>query len=244
VAATRNGGASWTDISAGLPQRWVTRVTPAPADSGVVYVSISGFRNVDEDAHLFSSSDYGAHWQSISGDLPTGPMNDVVCDPTVPGRLYVASDFGTYYTNDLGVHWMPLGLDLPRVPVIQLVLHTPSHQMVAATYGRSMYTLDLSQLDAATPPNASVPSKYLLVSLYPNPFNARTTIDFDIPTAGPAELAVFDVTGKRVATLLTGFQRAGQSRVQWAAQNAATGTYFVKLTAGGQTRITKALLIR
>jgi photosystem II stability/assembly factor-like uncharacterized protein len=243
VWVTRNGGNAWTDISAGLPQRWVTRVTPDPVDSATVFVSISGYRNVDEDAHLFMSTDFGSTWQSISGDLPVGPMNDVVRDPSVPGRLYVASDFGVYYSNDLGANWMPLGLDLPRLPVMQLVLHTPSHQLVAATYGRSMYTLDLTQLAAGETPRG-VPSSYLTVSLYPNPFNALTTIDYDIPAAGRAQLTVFDITGRRVATLLSGFQPAGRGRIQWPAQGAASGTYFVQLTAAGQTRITKALLLR
>ncbi len=242
VWVTRNGSA-WTDISAGLPQRNITRVTPDPVDSAAVFVSISGYRNVDEDAHLFYSTDFGAHWQSISGDLPTGPLNDVVRDPSVPGRLYVASDFGTYYSNDLGAHWMPLGLNLPRVPVMQLVLHTPSHQLVAATYGRSMFTLDLSQLSAENAAHGA-PSNYLLVSVYPNPFNALTTIDFDIPAAGHIELAIFDMMGRRVTTLRQGFQPAGHASIQWPAQSFASGTYFVKLAAGGQTRITKALLLR
>jgi photosystem II stability/assembly factor-like uncharacterized protein len=243
VWVTRNGGTTWTDISAGLPQRYVTRVAPDPIDSSAVFVTISGFQNAEEDAHLFYSDNFGSSWQERSGDLPTGPLNDVVRDPAIPGRLYTASDFGTYYSNDLGMTWIPLGLGLPRLPVMQLVLHNPTRQLVAATYGRSMFALNLDEIEAV-PQNSDVPASYLLVSVYPNPFNAVANIDFRIPKAGNMEIAVYDLTGRKAATLLSGYQPAGRARVQWAAQNFATGTYLIRLTAAGQTRVSKALLIR
>ena len=146
VWVTQNGGASWQNRSAGLPDRWITRVVPDPNEINVVYVTISGFRNNEQDAHIFMSDDYGANWQNISGTLPMGPLNDVVPDSDIPGRLYVASDFGTFVTPDYGDHWMALGEDLPIVPVIQLILHNPTRILTAATYGRSMFTLNLNEL--------------------------------------------------------------------------------------------------
>lgn len=152
VWVSTNYGASWQNRSQGLPNRWITRVSPDPLDSNGIYVCLSGFRNPEQNAHLFYSSDLGVTWQSISGDLPEGPLNDVIPDPNFEQRLYAASDFGTFVSVNRGQQWVALGEDLPRVPVLDLVLHNPTRQLVAATYGRSMYTLALSELDLNRPP--------------------------------------------------------------------------------------------
>ncbi len=152
VQVTTNSGLIWTNRSAGLPDRWVTRVSVDPRVAGTVYVTVSGFRNAEQNAHLFRSTNYGARWWAISGGLPEGPLNDVIPDSLYPGRFYVASDFGTFVTPDWGAHWLPLGANLPRVPVLDLVFHAPTRQLVAATYGRSLFTLDGNQLALEQPP--------------------------------------------------------------------------------------------
>ncbi|MBI5058986.1 T9SS type A sorting domain-containing protein [candidate division KSB1 bacterium] len=143
---TTNGGTNWLNRSSGLPNRWITKVAADPHDRNGCYVTITGYRNAETDAHIFRSEDQGQHWTNISGELPAGPLNDVIVDPEIIGRLYVGSDFGAYVTPDYGEHWYPLGEGLPRVPVIDLVLHAPTHALTAATYGRSMYRADLTTL--------------------------------------------------------------------------------------------------
>jgi photosystem II stability/assembly factor-like uncharacterized protein len=239
---TINGGVAWENHSAGLPNRWITRVTPDPVTASVVYVTVSGFRNNEDDAHLFRSTDYGATWQDIGAGLPLGPLNDVVVDPQLPSQLYVASDFGVYITTDLGEHWSALGENLPSVPVIDLVLHTPSHTLTAATYGRSMYSIDLAELAVEAP--TLQPDGHLLLNSYPNPFNSQTTISYSIPRSGQVELSVFDITGRHVSTLLEGLTTAGSGTIQWTAQDLPSGTYLLRLTAAGQTQLHKILLLK
>lgn len=83
----------------------------------------------------------------------------------------------------------------------------------------------------------------------PNPFNPKTTIRFALPTAGEATLAVFDASGRRVATLLDGPQAAGAHEVVWGGRDDAgntvpTGIYFYRLqhASGEETR--KMLLLK
>lgn len=152
VWVTRDGGATWNNRSAGLPERWITRVAPDPLQENVVCVTPSGFRNAEQNAHIFRSTNYGQTWENISGNLPAGPLNDVIFDPAIAQRLYVASDFGTFVSVNGGEHWAALGELLPRVPVLDLELHAPTRKLTAATYGRSMYTLDLTQLLLNRPP--------------------------------------------------------------------------------------------
>src|SRR5262249_6161087 len=58
---TTNRGSTWTDISAGLPTRWVTHVTTDPTNASVVYVTLSGFTLDESAAHVYRSVDAGDH---------------------------------------------------------------------------------------------------------------------------------------------------------------------------------------
>ncbi len=148
VWVTQNADASgmftWTNISATLPLRWISRVTVDPYDPAIAYVTLSGYKVEDLLPHIFRTTDYGANWISISGNLPDFPINDVVVDPDNTSTLYIGTDFGAFYTTDLGVSWNPLGTSMPIVPIHDLVLHNGDRKLVAGTHGRSMYSLDLS----------------------------------------------------------------------------------------------------
>jgi hypothetical protein len=60
-----------------------------------------------------------------------------------------------------------------------------------------------------------------------------TNIDFSLPDASHVDVAVFDVAGRRVATLAEGRFEAGVHTVRWDARNAAAGVYFCRFQAGG-----------
>ncbi len=84
---------------------------------------------------------------------------------------------------------------------------------------------------------------------HPNPFNPATRISFGLPTAGPIDLAVFDLCGRRVATLRQGFQPAGRHEVVWngtdqAGRAVASGVYIYRLAAAAATLTGKMLLLR
>ena len=67
VWGTRDGGASWTDLSAGLAaDRWVTRVVASAFDEGTVYVSQNGYRNDEFAPYLWRSADHGRTWESLA----------------------------------------------------------------------------------------------------------------------------------------------------------------------------------
>ncbi|GAA2107097.1 WD40/YVTN/BNR-like repeat-containing protein [Actinomadura alba] len=136
VAVTRDGGAGWTKINAGLPDRWVTRLRVDPSDADVVYVTLSGFRSGSDAAHVFRSTDGGSTWKNISGTLPNAPVNDIV---QVGRTLYVANDVGVFVSPLGGSHWLPLP-GLPETPVMELRVHRPGGRLYAASFGRGMYS--------------------------------------------------------------------------------------------------------
>ncbi len=144
---TTNGGGNWTSVNTGLPDRWVTRVAADPYDESIAYVTFSGQRVSSPLPHVYRTNDYGSTWQSISSNLPEGPINDVIVDPMNPSVLYVGSDVGVYVSEDLGGSWAPLGTGLPITTVHDLTLHEPTRKLVAGTHGRSMFSCQLSAAD-------------------------------------------------------------------------------------------------
>jgi hypothetical protein len=83
----------------------------------------------------------------------------------------------------------------------------------------------------------------------PNPFGDRTTIEFALPEPTTVTLAVYDLMGRRVATLVDGAQRAGTHQIPWAGrtrdgQALASGVYLLRLTAGERTFTERMTLVR
>src|SRR6266511_2906903 len=142
VWITKNTGGTWTEITAGLPTRWITRLAVDPGNALVAYVMVSGYRSGDPKAHVFRTTNGGAAWQDISANLPDAPVNDIVLDPRNAAVLYVATDVGVF-TSTVGTgQWSPVGTGLPAVPVADLEA-TPGATtlLTAATYGLGMYRI-------------------------------------------------------------------------------------------------------
>ena len=91
---------------------------------------------------------------------------------------------------------------------------------------------------------AQAPSRYALYQNYPNPFNPVTTIRFSIPQDELVTLAVYDITGREVATLLNYHLSAGTYTVQWNARAAASGVYYCRMSAGTFLETKKLMVLR
>ena len=146
VWKTEDGGATWTWFSShGLPTRWVTRVAVDPDDSQTAWATFSGFRNGEDAAHVFKTTDGGETWANVSGNLPNAPVNDIVLDET-RGTVFVGTDVGIFALRNDKKNWAPLGVGLPLAPVLDIRLHDASSTLYASTFGRSMWKLDVSAL--------------------------------------------------------------------------------------------------
>jgi hypothetical protein len=83
-----------------------------------------------------------------------------------------------------------------------------------------------------------------LVGNFPNPFSEETTIAYQLHEGARVQLAVWNLTGQRVATLLDERQGTGHKKVTFRPQDLASGTYFVRLRTGGQTYTHKMTLVK
>jgi hypothetical protein len=105
-------------------------------------------------------------------------------------------------------------------------------QMLTPPYTRRAFRITRSITAGVTPP--AVPASLALASPRPNPSAGATRLEFDLPSAGNAELSVFDASGRRVATLVDGEQPAGRHSATWdghatGGERVAAGLYFARL---------------
>ena len=109
------------------------------------------------------------------------------------------------------------------------------------------YTKGAITVDNATAVDDDIsplPLEFTLDQNYPNPFNPTTTIGFTLPQAGQVSLEVFDILGRRVATLVDEFLAAGRHEAVWNADSSPSGLYFYRLTGGGKSTVRKMTLIK
>ncbi len=94
--------------------------------------------------------------------------------------------------------------------------------------------------------NADIPKpgNFSLVESYPNPFNAQTTIRFNLATAGKIKLETFDLLGRRVATLIDRELAAGVHSVIWDCAGLPSGVYFYRLSDGDRSATSKVTLLK
>jgi hypothetical protein len=96
----------------------------------------------------------------------------------------------------------------------------------------------------ATNDTGELPSKIKLHQNTPNPFNPETRITYELPEQSDVRLEVFDLTGRKVATLVNRQQSAGNYRVSFNANNLSSGVYLYRLTTPVTTLSRKLTVIK
>ncbi|MBK8442894.1 MAG: T9SS type A sorting domain-containing protein [Sphingobacteriales bacterium] len=169
VWRSNNAGTSWERVDASLPDRYVTHLFTSYENSNRVWLSYSGYKDNDDTPHLFRSDDAGDTWLSVAGDLPNIAINRVAVMEGNEDVLFVATDGGVYFSQNGGTHWELLGNNLPIVPVYDIEIDATAKELIAGTFGRSLWTIDIADLLPAQPCTLVLEDDYY--SLYDNPQN-------------------------------------------------------------------------
>lgn len=162
VHLSRDGGASWDDVSP--PHRseaMINAIEISPHDPGTVYLAVAGYKLNDFRPYIYRTRDHGRSWKRIDDGLPGDTFVRVVReDPERRGLLYAGTEAGMFVSFDDGEAWQPLRLNMPPVPITDLSVRQGS--LVAATQGRGFWVLDdLFVVHAAAgEPASNVPRIY------------------------------------------------------------------------------------
>lgn len=87
------------------------------------------------------------------------------------------------------------------------------------------------------------PAAFALGAAYPNPFTQATTVPYELSVAGRVMMEVFDVTGRRVATLVDDVQAAGPHTATWTATGLAAGVYLGRMQVGDRVRTQRLVVL-
>ena len=145
-----NYGGTWHKLSlAGLPNRYITSIAVDPKNAAHVYVSFGSYsRRWIPDAgvgHVFESTNGGASWRDLTGNLPDAPVFKVALRGH---QLIAGSEVGAFVlaSGRQGGHWLRLGSGLPNVTVWDLAV-APNGNLEAGTHGRGDWELVMRRED-------------------------------------------------------------------------------------------------
>lgn len=145
VHLTRDGGATWTNVTSrigGMPRDGtVSLIEPSPHDAATAYVVVDAHRLDDMTPYLFKTADYGRTWRRIDAGLDRDVyLHAVREDPKRRGLLFLGTERGVMMSFDDGAAWRSLKLNMPTVAVHDLVVKDDN--LVVGTHGRSIWILD------------------------------------------------------------------------------------------------------
>ena len=131
-----DAGTTWSDITAGLPDRFISNIVVDSASPSTAYLAVSGFRS----SHVFKTTNAGATWADASTGLPDIPVNALLIDPIDHEKIYAGTDIGVFRSKNGGGGWASFNDGMPPV-VITGFTSQASGLIQVSTYGRGAFEI-------------------------------------------------------------------------------------------------------
>jgi photosystem II stability/assembly factor-like uncharacterized protein len=225
---TNTGAAPWTSYTLPFTTSNFSKITSIsidPTNSSLIYLTIGGY---SAGKKVYRSSTGGSSWTNISGTLPNIPINASVIDETSPNHeLYIGTDIGVFYINDTNSVWTYWGTNLPNTSVTDLKIHSSSHKLRAATYGRGIWESDLLSVVTALPTNAQSLGKNSIQLAF-NPVGKIVLLNAFIKKDMQAAIKIFNVAGSKIYSQQKHFQ-IGNYQFGLAVGDFPTGLYYINI---------------
>lgn len=146
IAVTTDDGSTWTKQTSfpGVPDTtYVSKVRWSAHDESTLYATFDGHRSNDFRPYVLKSTDGGASWSSIAGDLPDfGNVRAFAEHPDDPSLLFVGTEVRPFVSVDGGESWLALENGFPPSPVHDIKVHPRDNALVVATHGRGFFVVD------------------------------------------------------------------------------------------------------
>ena len=154
---------------------------------------------------------------------------------------------GVYETSNGGASWQRAGTGLPNVVVTHLGWDASREQVIAGTYGRSVWALDAAT-STAVGDEVAVGGAGTMRPPAPNPASNGTTFGWDLARGGEVTVDVFTVSGRRVWRRTVDGAAKGPGEVFWDGRDlggrpAAAGVYLARMAVGGRTVGSKTVVL-
>lgn len=144
---TQDGGKTWTNLNNGFKDvpsgSWIPQIHPSRYNVGEAFVVVNNYRRNDFSAYLYHTTNFGKSWTRLADDSKVwGYVLSFVQDPVEPKLMFLGTEFGLYVSIDAGQVWTKWTNGFPTVSTMDMVIHPREHDLVIATFGRSVYVLD------------------------------------------------------------------------------------------------------
>jgi photosystem II stability/assembly factor-like uncharacterized protein len=236
---TFDGGETWENISSGLPLFYsYPNDIAVGSDPNMVYVALSGF---DDGDKIYKSENGGEDWTNISGSIPNIPVTSVVCQlGSQKDDIYVGTDLGVYHLNHDFTDWQLYNENLPNVIVNELEINYVQSKLVAATYGRGVWEVDL-----VNPVTGIIEEDKLFessqINVSPNPSNGIFNIEIDGQYKGDVAVDVINILGGNEYNQ-TYLLKDRNSQIAIDIGGVAGGIYFVRIASPNKSKVIKVLI--
>ena len=202
---------------------------------------------VDRELNLLDWKEYGAFgdW-SIGYSIDNTSDGGYIIGGETGPALFYEDGYVLKVDADLEKQW-DMTFDVPNTEVRIFSAHETSdgNYIAAGDNGDYAWLLKLGEVqDIVEGDSVNLPTNYLTLTSYPNPFNTSTEIKYYLPDEMEIKLEVFNLLGRRVEVLYDGKQKAGYHNINWKAKNQPSGIYFCKLSTGGKSVIKKMTLLK
>ena len=195
------------------------------------YASADSLYIIDFEDYNYQEGDWDSYFYQQSADTLILGIKEYPCE-----------DYSAYYGSmDDCVQMVADSMPLPMLSGLENV------NSFYMTMERKMTRVSTV---STTPNLETLPGKFALYPAYPNPFNPNTSISYELPTDGMVYLAIYDVMGRKVSTLVSSkIQRAGYHHVTWNAtnnlgQSVAAGMYIYTIQSGKFRQTKKMILLK
>lgn len=234
ILISTNSGVTFSDVTANLPDRLAIDIAFDPNEPNTLYVVFSGFGS----GHIYRTTDLGATWQNISGNLPDVPHATIFIPQGKKDLLFVGNDLGVYLSRDGGDNWEQFNKGLPYPASVVDFGYSYIHQKLrVGTHGHGAYEVSLAEFDIEPISNVLLASGGFGLSNFPNPVVSSTKIQYRLPTDAQVILGIYDITGKKISSLVNGRQAQGLHQVTWTKNGMMAGVYKLILQVNGQRMV-------
>ena len=149
VQVSKDGGATWTNVTKNIPNLpkdgVVRNIDASKWDAGKAYVTIEFHQVGNFKPYVYKTSDYGQTWQKITNGIEDTGLNYTRCvreDPVKKGLLYLGTETKLFVSFNDGQTWQSLMSNLPHTPMYWLDIPEHYNDLVIGTYGRGIWILD------------------------------------------------------------------------------------------------------
>ncbi|MDX1429456.1 MAG: T9SS type A sorting domain-containing protein, partial [Rhodothermales bacterium] len=236
ILYTEDGGQTWERrFRSTRTGEWAWKISFPTADVG--YVSLQ--RNSQTPIFFLKTSDGGQTWEEKLFSSSYYFVQGIGFIDENRGWIGGNSTSPVFTTSDGGETWQPETIR-PRLNRFRFLGDSLGYAVGRSVHKRADWTATaIEQTESVT--------GISLEQNYPNPFRESTLIRYAIPRPGPVKVEVFDLLGRRISTVVDQHAPGGVGAIEWGAKRASgaavpPGTYFYRLTFGGET-LTRSLQV-